>query len=299
MVKVLLTGGRGQVGQAVLAQMPAAIRVDAPPRAELDLTRPASMAAWLDRRPDIVVNAAAFAAVEEAEDRPEAAFAVNRDGAAELARQSAARGIALIQLSTDYVFDGRKAGAYVETDAANPLNVYGRSKLAGEEAIRACLDRHVILRCSWIFGPHGANFVRSILARAARGERLRVVDDQRGRPTASVSVARAILAVVQAVANGSESWGTYHYGGREPVTWFEFAEAALGAARPWLGEVPPMTAIPSADFPTRAQRPANSVLDCTRFEARFGCAPESWQRPLKETVAAIGASLAAGCQPRA
>lgn len=299
MVKVLLTGGRGQVGQAVLAQMPAAVRIDAPSRAELDLTRPASMAAWLDRRPDVVVNAAAFAAVEEAEERPEAAFAVNRDGAAELARQCAARGIALIQLSTDYVFDGQKVGAYVETDAANPLNVYGRSKLAGEEAVRACLDRHVILRCSWIFGPHGANFVRSILARAARGEPLRVVDDQRGRPTASASVARAILAVVQGIAEGRAAWGTYHYGGREPVTWFELAKAALAAARPWLGEVPAIAPIPSADFPTRAQRPRNSVLDCARFEAHFGCAPESWQRPLEETVAAIGAGLAADRQRRA
>jgi dTDP-4-dehydrorhamnose reductase len=292
-VNVLLIGGRGQVGRAMLERIPANVRVHAPLRPELDLTNPTSIAAALDRRPDVVVNAGAFTAVDLAEDQVDAAFAANRDGVGALARQCAARGIALVHLSTDYVFDGTKAGAYTEADEPNPLSVYGRSKLEGEQAVRAHLDRHVIVRCSWVFGPHGANFVRSILTRAMRGEGLRVVDDQRGCPTATVSLANAIFTIVQRIAAQRAAWGTYHYAGREPVTWFEFARAAVDAARPWLPAIPSIVPITTAEFPVRARRPRNSVLDCTLLAQRFGIETESWRGPLAETVAAICPALAA------
>lgn len=298
-MNVLLIGGRGQVGQAMLERKPETVCIHAPVRAELDLTQPSSVAAALDRRPDVVVNAGAFTAVDRAEDEPEAAFAANRDGAAELARQCAARGAALIHLSTDYVFDGMKTGAYVESDQPNPLSVYGRSKLEGEKAVRAGLDRHVILRCSWVFGPHGANFVRSILTRAMRGENLRVVNDQRGCPTATVALAEAIFAIAQRIADDRAAWGTYHYVGREPVTWFEFAQAAIAAARPWLPVVPRVDPITTAEFPVRARRPRNSVLDCTLLAECFGIATDSWRGPLVDTVAAICQTLAAQAHRRA
>jgi dTDP-4-dehydrorhamnose reductase len=291
-MRLLLTGSTGQVGRMLVAIAPPATLIAAPPRAALDLARPETFTPFLDARPDVVVNAAAFTAVDLAEREPEAAFAVNRDGAAALARQCAERGIALIHLSTDYVFDGRKDGAYLETDPAAPLSVYGRSKLEGETAVRALNERHVILRCSWVFGPHGPNFVRSIVARGARGETLSIVNDQRGCPTATSSIARAILAVARRMTHGDAVWGTYHYAGQPAVTWFEFAEAIVTEARRWMRRTPQLAAIRSEDHVAPAPRPANSVLDCTAFTQRFGLAPESWQAPLAESVAIIGAALA-------
>lgn len=292
-MKLLLTGSTGQVGRMILAIAPPAFRIAAPPRAELDLTQPQTFAPFLDAGPDVVINAGAYTAVDRAESERDLAFAVNRDAAAALAQQCAARGIPLIHFSTDYVFDGSKKGAYVETDATAPLSVYGRSKLEGETAVRALNERHVILRCSWIFGPHGHNFVRSIVARAARGEALRVVNDQRGCPTATSSIAKAILAVARRIAAGGEAvWGTYHYAGQPAVTWFEFAEAIVAEARRWVPATPKIAAIRSEEYVAAAARPANSVLDCAAFTRRFDLAPESWRIPLMESVASIGAALA-------
>jgi dTDP-4-dehydrorhamnose reductase len=275
----------------LIARAPAPFEIVAPPRAQLDVTRPESIAGALDGQPDLVVNAAAFTAVDGAEETPEAAFAVNRDGAAALAQACARRGVPLIHMSTDYVFDGTKAGAYVETDPPNPLNVYGRSKLEGEIAVREACERHVVLRCSWVFGPHGANFVRSVLARAARGEALRVVDDQRGCPTATSSIATAIVAIARCVGAGEKPWGTYHLAGRETATWFEFARAIVDAAQSWLPAVT-IEPISTAQYPARARRPANSVLDCALLARRFGLAAESWKGPLAETVASLETELA-------
>jgi dTDP-4-dehydrorhamnose reductase len=280
----------------ILAIAPSAIRIAAPPRAALDLARPETFATFLDAGPDLVVNAAAFTDVDLAEREPGPAFAANRDGAAALAAQCAERGIPLIHLSTDYVFDGRKAGAYVETDAAAALSVYGRSKLEGETAVRARNQRHVILRCSWVFGPHGPNFVRSIVMRAARGEPLRVVNDQRGCPTATSSIAKAILAVARRITGGEAVWGTYHYASQPPVTRFAFAEAIVAEAQCWVRGTPKLTAIRSADYAGPAARPANSVLDSAAFTQRFGLAAEPWQGPLREVVASIGAELSSGAR---
>lgn len=291
-MRMLVTGGSGQVGRALVEGAQAPQQIVAPPRAVLDLTKPATIAAALDRRPDIVVNAAAYTAVDKAEDEPEAAFAANRDGVAELARQCAARNIPLIHLSTDYVFDGTKRGGYVETDTTNPLSVYGDSKQQGEAALRAAHTQHVILRCSWVFGSHGTNFVRAILTRAANGGGLRVVDDQRGCPTPVSAIAGAISRVAKRIGSGADvPWGTFHYAGREPVTWFEFAKAILAYAQPWLPTVPAIEPIPTSGYPTRARRPANSVLDCGLIASRYGITPDSWKGPLADAVAGMRATI--------
>jgi dTDP-4-dehydrorhamnose reductase len=288
---MVLFGGTGQVGRA-LAEAAGWIELIAPSRAQADLSRPESLGPVLAARPDLVVNAAAYTAVDRAEGEKEAAFAANRDGPAALARLCAAAGIPLIHLSTDYVFDGTKAGAYVESDTPRPLNVYGQSKLEGETAVRTLSERHIILRCSWIFGGHGTNFVRAILARAARGESLRVVDDQRGCPTPASAIAGAIVQLAEQAAGGRElAWGTYHFAGRDPVTWFEFAGAIVKCASPWLTKVPSLTPIPSSAYPVRARRPANSVLDCALIAKRLGVVAPSWQDALGPAVAGLRAAI--------
>jgi dTDP-4-dehydrorhamnose reductase len=288
---MVLFGGTGQVGRA-LAEAAGQIELIAPARAQADLSRPESLAPVLAARPDIVVNAAAYTAVDRAEDEPAAAFAANRDGPAALARLCAAAGIPLIHLSTDYVFDGTKAGAYVESDAPRPLNVYGQSKLEGEVAVRTLSERHIILRCSWIFGGHGTNFVRAILARAVRGEGLRVVDDQRGCPTPASAIAGAIVHLAEQMAGGRDlAWGTYHFAGRDPVTWFEFAGAIVKCASPWLATVPSLTPIPSSAYPVRARRPANSVLDCALIAKRLGIVTQPWEEALGPAVAGLRSAI--------
>jgi dTDP-4-dehydrorhamnose reductase len=293
-VKILLTGGGGQVGRMLLESAPAAVHILAPLRAELDLTKPPTIAGWLAQAPDLVVNAGAFTAVDLAEKEPAAAFAANRDGAAELARQCAARDVPIVHLSTDYVFDGRKQGAYVESDAPQPISVYGQSKLEGEAGVREANPRHVILRCSWVFGPHGGNFVRSVLERAMRGEALCIVDDQRGCPTPTELIAAAVFAIAERYARSRAlPWGLYHCAGREAVTRFAFGQAILDVARPWLPVPPRIEPVKTGHYATLARRPANSALDCALLAARLGVETGSWRAPLARTVADIAAALAA------
>jgi dTDP-4-dehydrorhamnose reductase len=287
-MRVLLIGGGGQAGQALRAVAPASLDIVAPPRAAADLTRPDSLETSLACRPDVIVNAGACTAVDVAEDDEAAAFAVNARGAEALARLAARGGIPLVHLSTDYVFDGAKPGPYAETDPPDPLNAYGRSKLAGEAAVRALHKQHVILRTAWLYGARGRNFVRTILARAPAVPELRVVSDQRGSPTSADDLARALLAVVARIGrDGGAKWGTYHVAGEGAATWFELAQAALDCARPWLAPMPRLTAIGSAEYPARARRPANSALDCSLFARTFGAAPGPWRDALPPVVAAL------------
>lgn len=291
-MKILVLGANGQVGRALVESAPAGHIVLAPPRTVLDLIRPETITKFVKERPDVVVNAAAYTAVDQAEDEPVTVFAINRDGPSELARQCAAAGIPLIHLSTDYVFDGTKQNAYVESDTTNPINVYGQSKEQGEIAVRDNHKQHVILRCSWIFGRQGGNFVRAILMRASRGETLRVVDDQRGCPTAASSIARAIFRLIEHIGSGADTpWGTFHFAGRDAVTWFEFAKAIAAAARPWLNATPTIEPIASSQYPGRTRRPANSVLDCTLISKCFGIRPEPWRDALADAIAGIGETI--------
>src|SRR5439155_9006600 len=264
MSRVLVIGRQGQIARALAgAAWPEGTDLSCQGRDEIDLAKPASLAhAVAARAPDLVINAAAFTEVDRAESEPALAFAINRDGPAALARACAALGLPLFHLSTDYVFDGRKAGAYVEDDPVNPLSVYGASKEAGERAVRAALPTHLILRSAWIYSPEGRNFVRTMLARALEAPEIRVVDDQWGCPTAASDVARAIVAAGTRLLAGNGEFGTFHFCGSGSTNWYGFAQAIFQLNQ---GPRPNLIAVPTSAFPTPARRPPNSVLDGAKF----------------------------------
>ena len=239
---VLVIGCRGQVGRELMAaRLPAGISRIGLGHGDLDLTDRGAVRRVIDRcRPALIVNAAGYTAVDRAEAEPQAAFAVNADGPARLAEAAAAVGSSLLHLSTDYVFDGAKAGAYTEDDPLGPLGVYGASKAAGERAVRERLEHHVILRTSWIFGTHGTNFVKTMLRLGRERDQLHVVADQRGCPTGAADIADAIFAIAQQllIERRGDVWGTYHFAGRGSTTWYEFAEAIFERAATFWGRRP-------------------------------------------------------------
>lgn len=285
-MKVLVTGADGQVGRALIAARPPGLQLCAVGREALDLTDADRIRRCLDaERPGVVVNCAAYTAVDKAESEISVAMAVNRGGVAKLAAAMAERGMALIHLSTDYVFDGRKADAYVESDATAPINVYGQSKLAGEAAIRKALAEHVILRTSWVYGSDGQNFMRTMLRLAQDREEIRVVDDQLGCPTAASHIAEVIGVIAGEIEHGMENrWGTYHYRDDLAVTWHDFARRIFKLAGPRMDHVPKLIPVSTTDYPTAAARPANSVLDCRRIKEAFGIAPMSMQAGLARHI---------------
>ena len=288
-MKLLVLGAGGQVGQELCRlAWPQGYEVAAFDRAGLDIAAPDQVRAAVAReRPDIVVNAAAYTAVDRAESEPEAASAANCAGPANLAAACRDARIALVHISTDYVFDGTKRDAYLEDDPVRPLGVYGESKEAGERAVRAALAEHVILRTAWVYSAHGRNFVKTMLRLAEQHPVLRVVADQEGSPTSAADIAAAIAGVVERLAAGNTSWGTYHFAGAGAVTWHGFAEAIFELAAPWRGPPPTVEAITTADYPTPARRPANSVLDCTHIAAAFGIAPRPWRAALADVIREI------------
>jgi dTDP-4-dehydrorhamnose reductase len=284
---ILLFGSGGQLGRELTAR---ANTLGEPlvalSRQDADISDPQVIARALDRaKATMVVNAAAYTKVDQAESEPEAAFAANETGAAVLAEACARAGLPLVHISTDYVFDGSKAGAYVEDDAVAPLGVYGRSKLAGEQAVRERNPRHVILRTAWVYGAYGQNFLKTMLRLAAERDELRVVADQRGSPTATADIAEAILHVGRRLEN--EPWGTYHFAGSGETSWHGFAAHIVAAHARFTGRRPPVIAIATADFPTKATRPSNSVLDSSRFAAVFGYKAEPWDVATDRTVGQI------------
>jgi dTDP-4-dehydrorhamnose reductase len=288
-VKVLTTGGGGQVGTE-LARRGGACQADvtALTRADLDITDLAAVRAVVRRaRPDVMVNAAAYTAVDKAESEPDAAFAANRDAPGAIAAICAELAIPLIHISTDYVFDGGKTGAYRETDPVQPLGVYGASKEAGERAVRDAWGRHVILRTSWVYAAHGGNFVRTMLRVGAARDTLPVVDDQTGAPTFAGDIADAVLAIAGRIAGAGQqdgAWGTYHYTARGQTTWHGFADAIFASAETTLGRRPVLEAIPTSAYPTPAQRPVNSVLDCAKIDAAFAPPRRDWREGLAEVL---------------
>lgn len=299
---VLVTGAGGQVGRELLrlaaleAGLPAVAGLD---RAALDITRADAVAAALRQHaPRLVINAAAWTDVEGAERSPDAAFAANRDGPAVLAAACAAAGIPLLHLSTDHVFDGQGERPWREDDTLAPLGAYGRSKAAGEAAVRERLREHLILRTSWVFGRHGHNFVHAVLARARQGEALRVVEDQVGGPTPARALAAALLALAARHCRGDAlPWGTYHLAGQPFVSRLELAAAILaGACRRGLLPAPvPLRAIAAADWPGAALRPANARLDGRRAAAELGLAAPDWRSGLAQLLDELaGAGAAPG-----
>ncbi|HYE95250.1 MAG TPA: dTDP-4-dehydrorhamnose reductase [Rubricoccaceae bacterium] len=289
-MRVLVTGAGGQIGHELVERAPAfGVEATGLGHAALDVADAGAVRRAIGGvEPDVVINAAAYTAVDRAETEPEVAFAINRDGVAALASACAAHGIPLIHFSTDYVFDGTKRTPYTEDDPPNPLGVYGRSKWEGEEAVRAVLDRHVILRTAWVFAGHGHNFVRTMLRLAREREVLRVVADQEGCPTPARGAAEAALTIARQLAEPPARWGTYHVAGTPPTTWHRFAEAIAAEARrhgPLVAtHVEPIT---TADYPTPAPRPAYAVLDTRRTARAFGLTPPAWREALPEVVAAL------------
>jgi dTDP-4-dehydrorhamnose reductase len=285
-MKLLVLGAGGQVGhQLSRLAWPADYQIAAFDRAGVDITQGDAVAAAFEReRPDIVINAAAYTAVDRAETEPDAAWAGNCTGPGHLAAACQAAGIPLIHISTDYVFDGSKQGPYRENDPVNPLGVYGHSKEAGDRAVREALPQHVILRTAWVYSAHGHNFVKTMLRVAAERPVLRVVADQTGSPTSAADIAGAIAAIVRRVAAGDRHWGTYHFAGGGAVTWHGFAEAIFELAAPWRGAPPKVEAITTAEYPTPARRPVNSVLDCRHIGEAFGIVPRPWREALAEVI---------------
>ena len=284
---ILVTGGSGQVATEVARR--AGSRATVVGRPEFDFDRSESIAASVARvRPSLVVNAAAWTAVDAAETQEAAAIRANRDGPATLAALCAEAGIPLIHISTDYVFDGLKGAPYVETDLTSPTGVYGRSKLAGEQPVLD-YDRGIVLRTSWVYAATGKNFVRTMLGAAQKTSSLKVVADQQGCPTNAGDLADAILRIAERVQAGwrPEYAGLFHAAGTGSTTWHGLAMAAFEAAARHGRPMPTVTPIATADWPTPARRPPDSRLDSNRLARVFDIRLPDWQPSLVRTVDAI------------
>lgn len=261
----------------------------------LDLTDRASLeAAFADIEPFAVVNAAAYTAVDKAETEEAAAFAVNCEGAGAVAAVARGRGIPIIHLSTDYVFAGDKAGPYVEADKPDPQSAYGRSKLAGEQAVAAANPAHVILRTAWVYSPFGSNFLKTMLRLAEDRDVVRVVGDQQGTPTYALDIAEGISAVLRRIAEdpaGSEWRGTYHMVAEGEATWAEFAETIFAEAEKTGQAATRVEVISTEEYPTPAKRPANSRMATNAFRKQFGHQLPAWQAGVERCITAINSGL--------
>jgi dTDP-4-dehydrorhamnose reductase len=283
---ILVTGASGQVGFELVRALSPLGRVVAPGRAQLDLRRPDSIRATVDAlAPAIIVNPAAYTAVDRAESEPEEAWAVNAAGPGVLAEEAARLGAVMVHFSTDYVFDGASEAPYAEDAPTGPRNVYGASKLDGERAVAAAGGRHLVFRTGWVYGPRGRNFLDSMLRAAAEGRSLRVVDDQFGGPTPARLLAQAVAAVLRdrrlpEAPPGDPLWGVYHVAAAGSTSWHGFAQAIFAEVGRRGGEVPPLAAIASACWPTAAERPHRSVLDTTKVRTTFGLHLPAWDSQL-------------------
>jgi len=291
--RVLIAGREGQLARALLPAFEAAgWSAIALGRPALDLAAPAGeiIATVARHRFDLLMNAAAYTAVDRAEDEPEAAMAVNRDGAAALAAAALEQGAPILHVSTDYVFDGRKGAPYTEEDATAPLGAYGRSKLAGEQAVLAANPRAAILRTSWVCSATGHNFVRTMLRLARERDEVAVVDDQRGAPTFAEDLAAAILRMADTLAwadREAEPFGIFHLSGAPDTTWHGFAAAIFAGAAARGHRVPRLRAIPTSAYPTRAARPTDSRLAGSRIAEVYGIARPDWRPALERCLDAL------------
>lgn len=270
---ILVIGKTGQVATELALLEPDARYVS---RDEVDLAKPTQLAAFLKATPArAIINAAAYTAVDRAEQEHDLAMAVNGAAVGTMAEHAAAHDIPLVHISTDYVFDGQGTDPHKPDDPVAPLGVYGQSKMAGEALIRNAGGQHVILRTSWVFSAHGNNFVKTMLRLSETRNALNVVDDQIGGPTPARSIAQAVLAITGAL-RGGQTGGTYHFAGAPVTSWAGFARETFARA----GRDVTVTGIPTTDYPTPATRPLNSRLDCTTLETDFGIKPADWQAEL-------------------
>ncbi len=287
-MRIAVTGTAGQVVTSLLERGKAAgHEVIAVGRPDLDLADPASVARVLEAaKPDVIVSAAAYTAVDKAESESDLAFAVNGAGAGAVAQTAKKLGVPVIHISTDYVFDGMLDRPYVETDPTGPTGVYGASKLAGEQAVLAAHDDSVVLRVAWVYSPFGGNFVKTMLRLAADRDELGVVGDQVGNPTSALAIADGILQVAtNMVANGSpELRGIFHMTAQGEASWADFAEGIFAASAARGGPSASVRHIGTANYPTPATRPANSLLDCTRIAQAHGVTLPDWRTSLDEVM---------------
>ncbi|WP_372619422.1 dTDP-4-dehydrorhamnose reductase [Falsiroseomonas sp.] len=284
-MRILVAGREGQVARALLARLaPEGHELTALEPPELDLTSRESIAAAMTAAsPDLVVNAAAYTAVDRAEDQPELAQAVNATGAGWLAEAAAARGAPFVHFSTDYVFDGLKGAPYVEGDAVNPLGAYGATKEAGERAVLAANPRSVVIRTAWVCSADGANFLKTMLRLAQEREELRIVADQRGAPTFAADLAEAVARMAPrllAAPAGDEAFGLFHLTGAPHTTWHGFTAEILDQAARRGHPRPRLVPITTAEYPTKARRPADGRLNCTKIGRVHGIAPADWRASL-------------------
>jgi len=292
-MRITVTGGpNGQVLQSLVEQGQAAGHgIVALGRPDLDLAAdPDDIAAALAAtKPEAVVSAAAYTAVDKAEDEPDLAFAINARGAGAVARAASELGVPIVHLSTDYVFSGSKTSPYTEQDATGPVSVYGASKLAGEEAVLAAHRSAVILRTAWVYSPFNANFVKTMLRLAGDRDELSVVADQQGNPTSALDIADAILKILPMVRGsaGRELSGIFHLTGQGDTTWAEFAQAIFSASDGLGGPLASVRPISTSEYPTKAKRPANSRLDNSKLAKTYDLRLPAWQHSLERVVARL------------
>jgi len=274
-MKILITGAQGQVGKELVSiANQRGFDVIAAGQTELDITQLKNIRSYIElHQPDLVINAAAYTAVNKAEEEQDITYAINRDGAANLAAVSKEKNILLLHISTDYVFDGTKSEAYSENDAVSPLGVYGISKWQGEETIRQTLPEHIILRVAWVFGEQGNNFVKTMLRLAKDRDELSVVEDQFGGPSPAKDIAKTLIILAEQYQKEKTlEWGTYHYCGDEKVSWCGFAKEILKQAKEQglIEKDIKVNAITTAEYQDPTKRPANSMLDCEKIKNTFG-----------------------------
>lgn len=305
-MRIFVAGSTGQVATALVERASARAsgagartsgagagsRIDlvAIGRPSLDLSTGSGLGELIEAaRPDVVVDAAAYTAVDRAESEPDAAFALNRDGAGRLAAEAARLRVPFVHLSTDYVYDGSKSTPYLETDPTGPIGVYGRSKLEGELAVLAAHPGALVLRTAWVYSPFGQNFVRTMLRLASERDVLRVVDDQIGNPTSALDIADAILTIAARLADQPSvpPGGVYHLAGTGETTWCGFARTIMAEAGALGHRVVPVEPIATADYPTPARRPANSRLDTAKLAATFGIRLPAWEDSLTAVIARL------------
>lgn len=290
--RIAIIGASGQVAgklAGIAAERGIAAAIGGRP--QVDLTDEASTRAFLETAmPSLVINAAAYTAVDKAESDAAAAAALNAEGPARLADWCAARAVPLIHVSTDFVFDGTQRTPYREDDARNPLSVYGRTKAAGEDAIRAALGQHIIVRTAWVYSDSGQNFLKTMLRLGGERDVVRVVADQAGTPTAAADIAAALLDIAAAIEGGAGAgrWGTYHLVAGGETTWHGFAAEIFRQAAALGLKTPELQAITTADYPTPAKRPAYSVLDTAKIRGAFGIELPPWQRGVEDCVLRLG-----------
>lgn len=290
-MRVLITGCYGQVGSCLTKQLTnnestAVLALD---REHLDITnQDAVHAAVAEFKPSIIINAAAHTAVDKAEEEVELSYAINRDGPKHLAQAAQSVGAAMLHISTDYVFEGNKAGEYVETDATNPQGVYGESKLAGEIAVAEACDKHIILRTAWVFGESGNNFVKTMLRLGENRDALSIVGDQFGGPTYAGDIANTLIQIAKRINQGDAvEYGVYHYSGLPHVSWFDFADAIFDVAveQGVLEKKPRLTSITTDQYPTPAKRPSNSRLSTEKITLGLSVKASDWKAALNNIQA--------------